>query len=142
MASELAVIDILRNNAGTAELIGGIGTNARVYPFDMPQKATFPAIVVSIEDVEPNDTKDGVSALDVEYIKVECMDTTYKNTTNESGTYHIGSAARLALDRISGTYSGIVCQSIRFDSSSIFTETVNNKIVYVEEQIYKIRVER
>lgn len=142
MASELAIIDIIRNDSAVGELVGGNGTNARVYPLDVPQKATFPAIVVSMEDIEPYDTKDGVSTLDVEYIKVECMDTTYKNTTKESGSWHIGEAVRAALDRTTGTYSNIVCQSIRFDSSSMFTEDINNKVIYVNEQIYKVRVER
>jgi len=142
MASELAIIDILRDDATVAGLIGGSGTKARVYPYEMPQKAVYPCVVVSMEDIEPSDTKSGASALDVEYIKVECIDIKFKNSAESSGAYHIAEAVRSALDRTSGTYSAIVCQSIRFLSKSGYMAEINNNILYIQEQTYKVRVKR
>lgn len=142
MAAELAIIDILRNDATVGALVGGTGTSARVYPYEMPQKANYPAIIVSLEDIEPNDTKDGVSTLDVEFIRIECMDTKFKKTSDSSGSYHIGEAARTALDRTSGTFSSVVIQSIRFDGSDPYTTEINNKVIYVNELTFKVRVIR
>ena len=132
MAAELAIIDILRNNSSVTSLIGGAGTNARIYPYDIPQKAVYPCIVVTLEDIEPSDTKDGVSDLDTEYIKVESIDTKLKDTEKGSGAYHIAEAVRSALDRTSGTYSSVIVQSIQFDNFSGFTAQINNNLLYIQ----------
>lgn len=142
MAAELAVIDILRDDATLGALVGGTGTDAKVYPYEIPQKVSFPCVVVSVEDVEPNDDKDGTSPLDVEYIAVEFMDTKLKNTASSSGTYHMAVAGRSALDRTSGSYNGITVQSIQFQSSDSYVTEINNKVIYIQEDIYKVRVVR
>ena len=70
MSAELAVIEILRSDATVGGLVGGTGTSARIYPIERPQTSTLPAITVTPDDIEPSDTKTGVSKLDEEFIQV------------------------------------------------------------------------
>ena len=142
MASELAFIDILRDDATIGALVGGTGTSARVYPMERPHKISLPAVTVTLQDIEPNDTKDGVSTLDVEIIKVEYYDSTYKNTTASSGAFHLAETGRTALDRVSGTFSNVEIQSARFTDQDMFTIEINNNLIYVVEHEYSVRVVR
>ena len=142
MAAELAVIDILKSNQDVRELINDSEGNAKIYPFEIPQGAEYPCIVVSVEDVEPMNVKDGASELDIELVKVEAIDTKFKDTRNNTGAYQLGTLVRAALDRTTGTYQSVVVQQCIYDSRSAFKEEINNKVLFIEEHFYRLRIVR
>jgi len=131
MAADIAVIDILLNDANVS---GEVST--RVYPLERPQKTTLPAIMVRLNDVEPNDTKDGVSTLDVEYVGVFIYGATY------SSVYTLSGYVRTALDRYAGTNKTVVVQSSQFYDSSTYVDEIDNNTIYVQEDEYKLRIIR
>ena len=138
MAAEIALIDILRDDATLGALLGGTGTSARVYPIDRPQGSALPAVVVRGQDIEPSDTKDGVSTLDTEFIQVLM----YGEDLNQL-ILTIEARVRILLDRIAlGTYNTIVIQSSQFQDRDTFSEQIDNNAVYTIEHIYKVRVKR
>jgi hypothetical protein len=138
MAAELALIDILRDDVTLGALLGGTGTDARVYPFDRAEGSALPAIIVRGQDIEPSDTKDGVSTLDSEFIQVLIQDS---NINQLLGT--IEPRVRTLCDRVSGgTYNTVVIQSSRFEDRDTWSERLDNKEIYTVEHIYKVRVKR
>jgi hypothetical protein len=130
----IGVIDILRTDANVAARIGGAGNSARVYPMERKQGSTLPALTVEVTDIEPSDTKSGVSRLDEEFTTV----TSYADTHEACRLLAVD--CRTALDRASGTHSGEVIQSVQFLSLLTDKELINNKKVYFIEQNFKVRV--
>lgn len=127
----IGVIDILKTDA---PIIARVST--RVYPIEREEKQPLPALTVSITDIDPSDTKSGVSTLDEESIIV----TSYASTFNECKL--LSEECRTALDRVSGTYAGLIIQSAYFLDQFTDFEEINNKKVFFIEQNYKVRVER
>lgn len=147
MAAEVAIVGILKGDATLAAELGGVGT-ARVHILRRPQTGAFPAIVIRRQDIEPSDTKDGVSTLDQEYIQVLMYGKEGESTLNTL-ILNIEARVRTLLDRVApGTYNGVVIQSSQFIDSDIFEEVVDNTAtrqtssVDVIEHIYKVRVKR
>lgn len=133
MAAEIALINILKNDAMLAALIG-----TRVHLLELPQGATLPSILVRGQDIEPSDTKDGVSTLDTEFIQVLM----YGQDLNQL-IIVIEARVRTLLDRIiGGTYNGVVIQSSQFQDRDTFLEQIDNNSIYTVEHIYKVRVKR
>lgn len=138
MAAEIAVIDILRDDATLGALLGGTGTSARVYPLERPQGSGLPSILVRGQDIEPSDTKDGVSTLDTEFIQVLM----YGEDLSQL-ILTIEAKVRTLLDRIRvGTYNGVTIQSSQFLDRDTFLEQIDNNSIYTVEHIYKVRVKR
>ena len=131
MAADIAVIDILLNDVNVSNQVA-----TRVYPLERPQKSTLPSIMVRVNTTEPNDTKDGVSTLDVEYIGVFIYGKTY------ASVYTLAGYVRTALDRYSGTNKTVVIQSSQYYDSSTYMEEIDNNSIYVQEDEYKIRIIR
>ena len=144
MAAEIALMDILRNDAALGAQLGGTGISARVHILERPQKGIFPAIVLRGQDIDPSDTKDGVSTLDTEFIQVLMY-----GENLETLIQTIESRVRTLCDRIvDGTYNDVVIQSSQFLDRDTFLEQFDNtsarlsKSVYAVEHIYKVRVKR
>jgi hypothetical protein len=141
MAAELAFIERISTHAPLANLLGGTGDNARVWPNSRPQKTPLPAVVVRGESTDPSDTKSGTSTLDTETVQVLI----YAKTLKEAVT--IEKLLRPRVDRIpEGTYNGESIQSSRFMDRDSFTEDIESsdkmidKPVNVIEHIYQVRV--
>ena len=132
----IGVIDILRNNANVGARVGGTGANARVYPVHRPQKEPLPAVTIATEDIEPSDTKSGVSALD----RLEVRVISYASTYDIARL--LAEDCRNAIDRVSGTFNGQQIQSIRFLDSFDDVEEIENSLVYFVEQNYNVRLIR
>ena len=133
MAAEIALMDILRDDATLAAIVG-----TRVHLLELPQGATLPAILVRGDSIEPSDTKDGVSTLDVEFIQVLL----YGQDLNQLFVT-IEPRVRTLLDRITaGTYNTVVVQSSQFQDRDTFLEQIDNNSIYTVEHIYKVRVKR
>ena len=98
---------LLTNDATFAGLV-----STKVYPDFAPQTVTLPYCVVSVIGVDPSDTKDGVSKLDIIGVQLDIYANNYDTGLS------IADAARAALDRYSGTNNGQVIDSIRFDGQT------------------------
>ena len=135
MNGYLPVIAILRASGPVGLLIGGSGTQtAKVFPGDLPQKAVFPCISVDTYDGEPFDTKDGVSVVDHDLVKVMCFAET------DSAAYQLATACRNALDGISGTYNGYYVENVRWLRPSSYDIDATNKRIRVHEHDYEVRI--
>lgn len=133
----IGVINILKVDAPVTARIG-TGADARVYPLEREQEADLPAVTVDQTDIDPSDTKSGVSSLDEEIVTVTSYDSVFSSCRS------LADDCRAALDRASGTHGGVVIQSngIQFLNEFVDKEEVNNAKVFFIEQNYKVRVER
>jgi hypothetical protein len=85
----------------------------RIFPVHIDQDATLPAIMITINDVETNPTKNAVSSDDF----VELDITIYSKTALEAFT--IAELVRARLDNFSGTMGTTNLQSLRFESLNL-----------------------
>lgn len=130
MSAGKALYGILTAASGVTSLV-----STRIYPDMATQQAAYPFIVYSVTNTLPTDSKDGPSGLDEVEFSVLCYSNTYTQAQD------IASAVRTALDRTSGSYSGITVQSTRFvDSRSAQMDT--DKHVFIVDQSYIMRISR
>lgn len=128
----LAIYNILNNDSDVVALV-----STRIYPNVAKQGSTFPFIVYQTTGVDPTDTKDGVSPMDVNAFEVLCFADSY------SGAVDLAQKARIALDRVSGTYpatTGIKIQSIKFNSvDEDFEIEGDGRGIYVQTLSFDLR---
>lgn len=136
MASELALIEILRSDA---TIQGLCGNPARVYPMRAAQKAAFPRIIVrKLPGAEPHDTKDGPSELDFERVQVLVEDDEFN-----TDTYAVADRIRTLCDRpAEGAYNGVYLESSAFEDDDQFEDGLVDQTIYSIEHIYKTMVRR
>jgi hypothetical protein len=106
----------------------------RIYPELAQQDADAPFIVYTVTDTTPSATKNATSKLDTARVELYCVSNDYETGMD------LGIAVRSALDRVSGTVSGVEVQSIDFDTSDIQFDP--DQRVYVLEQTYDVRIQR
>lgn len=122
---EKAIFDILTNDGPVSAITTQISPNA------IPQNSNFPAITFERISNTPEDTKDGVSTLDVIRIDVDIWDDDYSTGKD------LADKVRTALDRTSGTFVGRVIQSIRFETNRELFD--DNLEIHHFNQEYTIR---
>jgi hypothetical protein len=128
MNAEAAIYGIL---SADSTLTGYLATTTSIYPEVAPQNASNPCIVYSESTGEYNDTKSGVSALDVSVIQVDV----YADTISTRNT--IGARIRTLLDRYSGTVNSIKVQSVQLVYSFKTYDQVSN--AYRQTFDFKLR---
>ena len=106
----------------------------RIYPELAQQDADLPFIVYTVTDTTPSATKNATSKLDTARVELYCISGDYEQAMD------MGIAVRSALDRQSGTLSGVEVQSIDFDTSDVQFDP--DQRVYVLEQTYDVRIQR
>lgn len=137
MNADIPVIHILSAHPGTASIIGSTGMgNARVFSGDVPQGEVYPVVMVDVYDAQPFDTKDGVSAVDHETVKVFCYGTNNKEALN------LSEQVRNALDGISGTYNSQVIEYIRYLRTDSQRIELTNRKLYLRELDFMVRIQR
>ena len=125
---EKAIENILTNDAPV------VAITTSVNPHRVPQgENPYPAITYSRINNEPEDTKDGVSTLDVIRVDVDMWSADYATGKD------LADKVRTALDRASGTFNTRVIQSIRFETDREFFD--NGAQIYHFNQEYSIRYE-
>lgn len=130
MNAEYAVVQILLGTAAVTSIVG-----TKVYLDEAPQTDAYPYIIVEEENIDPVDSKDGVSVLDVDTIRV------FPYAANKNTLRLLAQACRAALDgKIPGTYGTYVIRDIRFMNQSSFDEQIENRKVYAKDQEYRIWV--
>ena len=124
-----AIYTILTEDAGVSAVVGN-----KVYPQIAAQGAAFPFVVYVLQDNSPSDTKSGVSTLDEIRYDIVAAAETY--ATLSSLTERI----RLALDRYTGTVSGVVVDSIQFIDLDVDNDPATE--TYVSSSEYILRIKR
>lgn len=124
-----AIYSILTSDSDVSAIVGN-----RVYPQIAAQEAAFPFVVYILSDIEPSDTKSGVSTLDEARYEVLAVCETYAEVAD------LTNKIRTALDRYTGTVAGVVIDSIQF--TDIDTSNDDKNEVYLTSSEYIIRVKR
>tara|TARA_R110000796_G_scaffold54125_2_gene126649 strand:+ start:1112 stop:1519 length:408 start_codon:yes stop_codon:yes gene_type:complete len=128
---EKAIYNILENNVG-------IGATP-VYFGTIPQVPNLERFIVFYRNgTTPYDSKSGRSTLDAADIQCNIF------ASDADSCATLSEYVRGALDRISGTFNGIVVQSIQFNNQVTmfeFNDTYNTKGLYQISQYYSCRVE-
>lgn len=133
MNAELAVVDILQDDSNYSAIVGD-----RVFYDEADQGEVLPFSIVRAEDIQPSDDKDGPSTMDHDFIYVTHFAGDTETAAAKETVANMASKARTALDRTSGTYNGIVVQSIQFLTQRSGTELLVDKKTLTIEQQYKI----
>ena len=123
-----AIYYLLANNATVSAI------TTRIFPEVAPQDADAPFIVYRLTSVSPDDTHDGPAVIDEVRFDVICVSETYDQAAD------MGSAARAALDRVYGTYSGVNVESIQFDDVNVYVRDQPRQ--YGQELTFIVRVKR
>ena len=123
-----AIYSILTNDSDVSALIG-----TRVYPQVAAQGAAFPFVVYVLQDNTPSDTKSGVSTLDEIRYDIVAAAETYSQLTD------LTEKIRTALDRYTGTVSGIVVDSIQFTELDVDNDPATETFVSSSEYILRIK---
>ena len=123
-----AIYSILTNDSDVSAIIG-----TKVYPQIAAQGATFPFVVYVLQDNSPSDTKSGVSTLDEIRYDIVAAAETY------SALSSLTERIRLALDRYTGTVSGIVVDSIQFTELDVDNDPATETFVSSSEYILRIK---
>ena len=98
---------LLKENTGLMALV----SEDKIFPYVINEKTHLPAIVYTIDSVDPEYTKEGWSGDDVTFSIVSF-------TNNYANLQSIVSQIRSALELKSGTYSGIEYWNILLDGQS------------------------
>jgi hypothetical protein len=129
METGKAIYKLLKDSAD----VGAICAD-RIYPELAQQDVDVPFIVYTVTDTTPSGTKNATSKLDTARVELYCVSDDYEQSMD------LGIACRSALDRQSGTVSGVEVQSIDFDTSDVQFDP--DQRVYVLEQTYDVRIQR
>ena len=130
MSTGKAIYGILSANAGVTALV-----STRIYPDMATQNTAFPFVVYSVQGLTPSDTKDGASKLDMVDVSIMSFAKTYAEAQD------IAAACRTALDRYSGTVSGIAIDSIKLQDQQAGQMELNEHVFSVM-QGYMVRQKR
>tara|TARA_R110000751_G_scaffold46775_2_gene104963 strand:- start:4134 stop:4535 length:402 start_codon:yes stop_codon:yes gene_type:complete len=130
MESGLAIYNILANNSPVSAIVG-----TRIFPNVAKQTTSFPFIIYDVQSENPTDYKQGVSSLDTDNVMVSCYCKTYSEASD------LAKKIRTALDRVSGTYNGVVIQSIKYDGyNDLFTESSADQGIYRKALQFNLRI--
>ena len=124
-----AIYTILTEDAGVSAVVGN-----KVYPQIAAQGAAFPFVVYVLQDNSPSDTKSGVSTLDEIRYDIVAAAETYASLSS------LTERIRLALDRYTGTVSGVVVDSIQFIDLDVDNDPATE--TYVSSSEYILRIKR
>jgi hypothetical protein len=126
MNAEIAIEKLLSTDATVRAL------TTRVYYDEAEQSAVLPYIIINVDDIIPNDTQTGVSTLDFDNVTVTIF------TATEREGYTLANTVLNALDRVVGTYNGIVVESITFNDQSKRGAFLIDKPGVVISQSYQV----
>ena len=121
------IYSLLSNDANVSAIVSN-----KIFPYMAIESIKYPYIVYEQTGLEPTDTKDGVSPLDIEEWDVEM----YAETLSE--IEDLSDKVRAVLDRYSGTTETIVVQSVKFVSEN--GGYADEDRVFLKMQAYSFRV--
>jgi hypothetical protein len=127
MSAGKCIYNILSNDANVSATVG-----TKIFPSLGIENIAYPYIVYEMVNLDPTDTKDGVSCLDTEEFEIEIY------TKNPSDMSTLGTDVRNALDRYTGTVEGINIQSIKYNAEN--SGYTDGDRIYLKMQSYSIRI--
>jgi hypothetical protein len=98
MSVESGLYTALTTNGGVAALV-----SLRVYPHDLPESPTFPAITYRFITVMETDDFGGITGLQNGSVEINCWSTTF------DGAIALGDAVKACLAGFSGSFGGGNC---------------------------------
>lgn len=114
-------------DAAVAAIIG-----EKCYPVIAPQKAAVPFVIVSIVNVDPNDSKSGVSEVDVFRVQVDSYASTYDVCQD------LDKKVRTSIDKFMGESSSIYVDGVRYINSQDLYEDESGE--YRRSSDYVVRI--
>ena len=124
-----AIFDLLFSNTDLRAIV-----NNGIFPEVAQQDAELPYVVYNISNNEPSDTKREPSKMDTAQVEVNLYSTSYTECID------MATHVRAALDRVTGTYSGVNVQSIQYLSEIIDFDEAQR--AYNITSDYDVRVSR
>ena len=124
-----AIYNLLLSNADLRAIV-----DTRIFPEVAQQDAVLPYVVYNVSSNEPSDTKREPSKLDTAQIEVNLYSTSYTECID------MATHTRAALDRVTGTYSGVNVQSIQYLGEIIDFEEAQR--TYNITADYDVRISR
>jgi len=125
-----AIYNILSEDVAVAAKV-----DTRIFPNVATQSIGFPFIIYDVQSDSPEDTKDGVANLDITNIMGSAYSDSYSTSTQ------IGGSIRTALDRYTGTNSGVVINTIVFEGyNDAFDDMSGSDGIYRKSLDFKIRI--
>ena len=106
---------------------------AKCYPVVAPQKAAVPFVILSIVNVDPTDTKSGVSTTDVFRIQADSYAASY------DAVQDLDKKVRTAIDKFMGTSSGIYIDGVRYLTSQDAYEEEPGEYRRISDYIVRIK---
>jgi len=100
--------DIITRLLADTEITAVVGQ--RIFPVDVAQDATLPAIMVTITDMETHETKTATSSDDI----LELDLTVYSKSAKQG--FDVAQLIRRSLDNFTGTMGSTTVKSLRFES--------------------------
>lgn len=129
MKAGKAVYQILTLDEDVAALIGD-----RVFPELAAQDAATPYVTYHVRSVDPEDSKNGTSTLDVVTFEVFCVGPDYGVLMD------VAEACRSAIDRQAGNFNSTAIQSARFmDEDCEFDQDTAD---FISTQTFEVRHQR
>ena len=122
-----AIYNILTNDATVSGIVG-----INIFPELAPPKTNAPYIVYSVLSNSPSDVKEDGGRIDVANIEVYNFQTTYTDAID------LGVAVRNALDRKSGSFTGVKLQSIQYSNEQM--DVNETRQLWASVQDYSIRI--
>ena len=129
MNAEYAVLKMLLGNTVVTDIVG-----QRVHLDEAPQGERYPLIIIEEENVEPFDSKDGVSVTDHDTIRV------FPYAETKATLRLLAKACRDAIDGATGTFNGYQVVDAKFRNQSSFDELFDNRKVHAKDQEYLVRI--
>ena len=126
----LAIYDVLFNDTDVNALV-----ETKIFPNVAPQTTEFPFLIYDVVGSDPNDTKSGVSELDINSVMISCYSETYSQASD------LANKVRIAMDRLAeSTYNTIQIQSSQFQGyNDIFDNTCGDEGIYRKALEFDIR---
>lgn len=129
MTEGKAIYSILTGDSAVSAIVGN-----RVYPQIAAQGAAFPFVVYVLQDTSPSDTKSGVSTLDEVRYDIVVASESYAEASD------LTNKIRTALDRYTGTVSGVVIDSIQFIDLDVDNDPATETYVTSSEYIIRVKL--
>jgi len=127
MSALAAIYSILKANSPVNTAASG-----GIYTLRAKQSAVPPYVITRVEDIQPHDTKDGVSTTDHYFIVIETYAKTYALAED------LSDKVRTALDRFSGTIASVNVNSIVFETKVDFYDEAAE--FHRHEQDFMVRI--
>lgn len=125
-----AIFAILSADATLETQLGG----KKIYPLKAPQKSVVPYLIYRQISSTANDTKDGVSTLDIVRVQIDIF------SKNHDDVCVMGELVRTLLDKYSGTIGSVNVDSIQYLSENPDWDDDDDDFKYSAD--YSLRIKR